>query len=167
VTERRHHVLVCAARADWALAEWLTLRLTEEGYAVWCDRFRMIAGDAYPRDDRSAIERDIVRFVPLLSRAAVRDADFRERCAIAVGAHGDDGADLVFAASVDGLTPAELGWSSAIRWFAFDERWEHGFVKLVEALVATGTPAPLVQGRAIAAATRRSLASRRSWPTSL
>ena len=30
--------------------EWLALRLTAEGYKVWCDCFKFLDGESYPKD---------------------------------------------------------------------------------------------------------------------
>jgi hypothetical protein len=43
------------ATEDAALADWLTLKLTAEGYLVWCDRFKMLGGERWPEDIDKAI----------------------------------------------------------------------------------------------------------------
>src|SRR5438093_12082818 len=44
----RDHLFISYATEDWPLAEWLTRRLTAEGYRVWCDRFKLLGGESYP-----------------------------------------------------------------------------------------------------------------------
>ena len=50
------HLFISYAWEDAALAEWLTLQLTNLGYAVWCDRFELLGGESYPRDIDAAIK---------------------------------------------------------------------------------------------------------------
>jgi hypothetical protein len=44
-SDSRDHLFVSYAWEDGALAEWLTLKLTAEGYRVWCDRFKILGGE--------------------------------------------------------------------------------------------------------------------------
>ena len=46
----REHLFISYAWEDGALAEWLTLKLTAEGYRVWCDRFKILGGERWPED---------------------------------------------------------------------------------------------------------------------
>ena len=43
----RDHLFISYAGEDGSLAEWLTLKLTREGYAVWCDRVKLLGGESY------------------------------------------------------------------------------------------------------------------------
>lgn len=39
------HLFISYAKADAAIARWLTLKLTAEGYRVWCDKFKLLGGE--------------------------------------------------------------------------------------------------------------------------
>ena len=41
------HLFISYATEDSDLAEWLSLKLTGEEYAVWCDRFKLLGGESY------------------------------------------------------------------------------------------------------------------------
>ena len=65
------HLLINYATEDWALAEWLTRKLTAEGYRVWCDRFKLLGGESYPKEIDDAIKNRTFRMLSLLSRASL------------------------------------------------------------------------------------------------
>ncbi len=51
--------------------EWLTLRLTAEGYKVWCDRMKLLGGESYPKDINTAIKWRTFRFLTVLSHQSI------------------------------------------------------------------------------------------------
>src|SRR5713226_3217000 len=67
----RAHLFISYAREDWPFVEWLALRLTAEGYKVWCDRFKLLGGESYPRDIDRAIKERTFRLLALLSRSSL------------------------------------------------------------------------------------------------
>jgi hypothetical protein len=67
----RDHLFISYAGDDGQLAEWLTLKLTREGYAVWCNRVKLLGGESYPRDIDDAIKNRTFRLIALLSRASL------------------------------------------------------------------------------------------------
>lgn len=76
----RDHLFLSYATEDWPLAEWLTRRLTAEGYRVWCDRFKLLGGESYPKDIDIALEHETFRVLALLSRSSLhKDNPRRER----------------------------------------------------------------------------------------
>src|SRR5438552_10739674 len=79
----REHLLVNYATEDWALAEWLTRKLTAEGYRVWCDRFELLGGEPYPADIDDAITRRTFRLVALMSRSSVNKPNPRKEPTLA------------------------------------------------------------------------------------
>src|SRR5207244_4953089 len=44
--QMRNHLFVSYATEDWSFVEWLVLRLTAEGYNVWCDRIKLLGGES-------------------------------------------------------------------------------------------------------------------------
>ena len=63
-----NHLFISYATEDGDLAEWLTLRLTTEGYKVWCDRVKLLGGESYPRDIDKAIKTQTFRMLALISK---------------------------------------------------------------------------------------------------
>ncbi len=62
------HLFISYATEDAALADWLTLKLTAQGYKVWCDRFKLLGGERFPRDIDIAIKEKTFRLLSLISR---------------------------------------------------------------------------------------------------
>src|SRR2546422_9440337 len=58
VNQVREHLLINYATEDWALADWLTRKLTAEGYRVWCDRFKLLGGESYPRSEERRVGKE-------------------------------------------------------------------------------------------------------------
>src|SRR5262245_65059129 len=80
----REHLFVSYATEDAALAEWLTRKLTVEGYRVWCDRFKLLGGESYPRDIDVALKRRTFRMLALLSRDSLNKSNPRKERKVAV-----------------------------------------------------------------------------------
>lgn len=164
----RDHLFVSHAPSDWALAEWLTLRLATEGYRVWCSRFPMLGGERFPRDVSAAIRERVFRVLALLSRASLStpaDGNARE---LALAVAGERHVDFLIGLTVD--DPDSMAPDPALRHLPcvpFHERWETGFVGLVAMLRALEAPRPLVNGAEVAVEARQFLSSRRSWHTVL
>lgn len=164
----RDHLFVSHAPPDWALAEWLTLRLTAEGYRVWSSRFSTLGGQRYPRDVAAAIRERVFRVLALLSRASLSTpaADDARELALAVARERRN--DFLIALTAD--DPGSMALDPVIRRFPrvpFHDRWETGFAALLAMLRTLDTPRPLVDGPEVAARARQFLSSRRSWPTVL
>jgi hypothetical protein len=68
----RDHLFVSYATEDEDFAEWLSLRLTTEGYRVWCDRIKLLGGESYPRDIDAAIKDRTFRLLAVLSPHALQ-----------------------------------------------------------------------------------------------
>lgn len=162
------HLFISYAPEDWALAEWLTLRLTVEGYRVWCSRFPIIGGECYPRDIDQAIRHRTFRFLALLSRASLpRPETIRER-ALALELARERHMEFLIALTIHELSPQELDWASQeIALISFHERWEIGYGQLLTRLRSVDTPRPLTNGQQIAMEARQFMSSRRSWHTVL
>jgi hypothetical protein len=151
----REHLFISYATEDVALAEWLTRRLTAEGYRVWCDRFRLLGGESYPKDIDFAIKHRTLRVLALMSHASLgKDNPVKERTlALNVGrALGI--ADFLIPLNVDGLRAAELDWmTSDLTFIPFAPGWAAGFRQLLEKLASIGAPRPIHDGGQIAVST--------------
>lgn len=150
----RDHLFISYATEDWPLAEWLTRRLTADGYRVWCDRFKLLGGESYPRDIDKAIEERTFRLIALLSRASkTKDNPVKERTkALKIGkALGI--ADFLIPLNVDGIAAAELDWMTTdLTFIPFHPSWAEGLRQLLHKLETINAPHPLANGREIAIA---------------
>lgn len=161
------HLFISYPDPDWALAEWLTLRLVTEGYRVWCARFPMLGGDRYPRDVEAAIRERVFCVLALSSRSPVAGRVARERSLAMELASRRRGESLIVV-GVDDADPTALGWTTpGLAVLPFHERWDTGCARLVTTLSSRRAPRPVDNGRALAAEARSFLASRRSWHTVL
>src|SRR3989338_11539851 len=68
----RKHLFISYATEDYQFAEWLTLKLTGEGYRVWCDRFKLLGGESYPLNIDAAIKNQTFRVLALISRNSIK-----------------------------------------------------------------------------------------------
>lgn len=162
------HLFVSYASEDWALAEWLTLRLTEEGYRVWCSSFRVIGGEPYPRNIGHAIRHDTFRLLALLSRASLSDPIAIKERSLALELAGGRNIEFLIGLAVNDLKLMEHNWATRdLAFIPFHERWETGFNQLLMKLILIEAPRPLTNGKQIALEVRQFMALRRSWPTVL
>ncbi len=53
------------------LALWLSLKLANEGHAVWCDLTKLLGGEKFWEDIQDAIRTRAAKFVYILSRALI------------------------------------------------------------------------------------------------
>ena len=164
----RDHLFISYASEDWALAEWLTLRLTADGYRVWCNRFQLLGGEPYPRDAEDAIRNRTFRVIGLLSRASMSKPNLTNEHRFALNIARGRHIEFLIPLNVDGLSPADLDWMiSGLPFIPFHESWAAGLSQLRDRLILIEAPRPLENGEQIAADARESLKSRRSWHTVL
>lgn len=164
----RDHLFVSFSPEDWALAEWLTLRLTREGYRVWCARFPILDGERYPRDVEDAIRFRAFRVLALVSRAALANPATTREWTLALDRGPARGQSRLVPLAVEVVDVRELDWAATDSApISFDERWEAGFDRLLTTLRSVDAPRPLVDGERVAMEARHFMASRRSWHTVL
>jgi hypothetical protein len=145
------HLFISYAGEDSALAEWLTRKLTAEGYRVWCDRFKLLGGESYPKDIDEAIKHQTFRMLALLSRHSIsKDNPVKERTlALSIGKEHE--IDFLIPLNVDGLTPTELNWmTSDLTFIPFHRSWAVGLQQLLKKLDSINAPRPLKNGAQIA-----------------
>jgi len=149
---KRDHLFISYATGDFVLAEWLALRLTSEGYRVWCDRFKLLGGESYPKDIDKALKERTFRVLALLSRNSIKkDNPVKERT-MALNIGKELGIkDFLIPLNVDGLKPTELDWMTGdITYIPFYKSWADGFYRLLKKLKSINAPCPLKNGRKIA-----------------
>lgn len=164
----RDHLFVSYAQENWALAEWLTLRLTAENYRVWCRSFQVLGGERYPQDIDDAIRNSTFRVIALLSRASMSDPHAIKERMLALHLARERNIDFLLLLNVDGLRFTECDWmTSDVTFLPFHEHWTTGFSQLLKKLRVIDTPRTLVNGRQIATEAREAMKAKRSWHTVL
>jgi hypothetical protein len=148
----RDHLFVSYAWEDGALAEWLTLRLTALGYRVWCDRFKLLGGESWPKDVDEAIKNRTFRMLQLVSRYSLHKENPIKERQLALALQRERREELFIPLNIDGTRATELNWQiSDIVWVPF-ENWGSGLRQLLEKLESVDAPRPLCEeGREIAA----------------
>jgi hypothetical protein len=162
------HLFLSSAPPDWALAEWLALRLTTEGYRVWCRRFPLIGGERYPRDPNEAIARETFRLIALVSRASSSHAGAIRELELGLRIGRERKEEFVISLAADDLSPGDV--PPALRDLAlasFSRSWAAGMAELLAVLRAIAAPCPLLEGERIAREARAFMTARRSWHTVL
>ena len=146
------HLFISYAWEDRALADWLTLRLTAEGYRVWCDRFKMLGGERFPHHIDLAIKTQTFRLLALLSRHSLNKPNPTKERTLALAISRERGIDFMIPLNVDGLKPTELNWMlSDLSYISFTN-WAEGLQQLLKRLRSLDAPRPIVeQGKQFAA----------------
>ncbi len=155
VEERsRQYLFISYASEDGDLAEWLTLKLTSEGYAVWCDRFKLLGGESYPRNIDEAIKSETFRVIALLSRFSLSKPNPVKERTLALNIARSRKEDFLIPLNVDGLRPTELDWmTSDLTFIPFYKSWALGLRKLLKKLSSIDAPKPIRNGKETVAAT--------------
>lgn len=151
MTGDRDHIFISYATEQSALCDWIARRLAACGYAVWCDRQKLLGGENWPNDIDTAIEKRTFRMLALLSKESVRknnpQGEWLKGRAIGQRHKIDD---FVIPLNTDGLTPAELPWNlHPINYLDFTD-WASGFDALRTKLERIDTPKTLNDGRRLA-----------------
>lgn len=149
------HLFVSYAWEDGALAEWLTLKLTAEGYRVWCDRFKILGGERWPEDVDAAIRSGTFRMLHLVSKHSVRKPNPVKERELALQLERSRETEILIPLNVDGTTPSELPWRIVdVAYIPFQD-WAAGLAQLLKKLKSINAPRPLVaSGREIAGSVR-------------
>lgn len=162
------HLFISSVLLDWALAEWLTLRLTAEGYRVWCRRFPLIGGERYPRDAEEAIASDTFRLIALVSRVSQSDTGATRELELGRGIGRERDIEFLIPLAVDDLAPGDQPASLRdLVLIPFSRSWGAGMTELLAKLRSIGVPRPLSEGERVAREAREFMISRRSWHTVL
>jgi hypothetical protein len=150
--QNREHLFISYASEDYELAEWLTLKLTNEGYKVWCDRFQLLGGESYPKDIDDAIKNKTFRMIALLSHNSINKTNPIKERTLALNIGREKCIDFVIPLNVDGLSCTELDWmTNDIVYVPFNESWAEGLSKLLKKLNSIDAPRNLRNGKKIVA----------------
>lgn len=139
-TAHRDHLFISYAWEDAPLADWLVRRLTALGYRVWCDRFKLLGGERWPKDIDKAIKTRTFRMIALLSKFSLHKENPSKERQIALALSKERQENFLIPLNVDGLRATEIGWElSDVNWVPF-ANWADGLKQLSELLRHIGAP---------------------------
>ncbi len=153
LAEVRDHIFISYASEDSEFAIWLTQKLTCEGYAVWCDKFKELGGESYPKDIDQAIRSKTFRFLAVMSRTSnAKQNPTKERTLAITLARSRNEDDFVIPLNIDGISPSEINWMvSDINFISFYKSWALGLSQLLKKLNSINAPRPISGGKEIIA----------------
>jgi len=119
---------------DNAFVTWLSLRLTREGYRVWCDVVRLRGGDDFWKDVEAAIRNHTRKFIFVTSRVSNQKQGTLQELAVASGvARQLDNTNFVTAVKIDDLPFSEHNIQiNRLTALTFTSGWAHGFAELLK-----------------------------------
>lgn len=134
--------------ADHALATWLARKLALDGFLTWCYGTAPLAGENADQSVRALLKSRAVQYLPILSRTALNDRGFMDRCG-AAGARDDLVLPCWSSPLGDTLKESRLGRVHPAR---FDAYWSDGLRDVLGRLDAEGIKRhhSVENGRAIA-----------------
>lgn len=148
----RDHLFISYSADDVAFAEWLTRKLTSEGYLVWCERFKLLGGESYPEDSDVAIKTKSFRFLGIYSRASLRDPEIVRQRALALTIAENGVRDFLLPISIEHIEIDQLDKvTRSMKFISFERNWAIGLQGLLEKLTTVACPRPLQNGRSVAA----------------
>ena len=147
---KRDHLFISHASEDSPFSEWLALKLTGEGYRVWCDHIKLLGGESYPRNIDLAIKHSTFRLLAVLSHNSVSKENPLKERTLGLNISRERGIDFVIPLNLDGLTATEIDWmSSDLTYIKFHGSWAQGLIALNKKLNSIDAPRTLKNGRNI------------------
>lgn len=108
--------------ADHALATWLANRLSLAGFRTWCHGLAPLVGEDSDRSVRALLDSRVEQYLPVLSEAALTDADFTSRCGAArenllIPCSAEPIRKGALSSRLQSLAPARFheGWATGLR----------------------------------------------------
>ena len=151
---KRDHLFISYAGEDSAVCEWLAKKLALEGYAVWCDRLKLLGGEPFPDRIDEAIKERSFRVLGLLSQPWLdKPNPSRERKAALDIADGRDIDDFLIPLNVGGVRPEDLDWMISPLSFISFQHWDAGLRLLLKKLNSIDAPRVLKNGSELAVST--------------
>ena len=143
----RKHLFVSFAPEDSALAEWLSRRLTVEGYDVWCERFKSLSDEPYPDDPDEAIKNQAFAVIALYSQSSLQNPEITRQRSVALDVSKEQKRKFLIPINVDGVAPNQLDRITAtLDFISFIANWAAGLRELLDKLQAIGCPKSLNNG---------------------
>lgn len=148
----RDHIFISYASEQSALCDWLARRLTAEGYAVWCDRQKLLGGENWPQNIDDAIAKRTFRMLALFSRESMNKPNPQGEWQKGLAIGKKLGIiDFVIPIKTNDLKPEEIQWNwQNIQYISFTYSWANGFFALLQRLESINAPRHLVNGKKLA-----------------
>jgi len=147
----RNRLFVSYVEQDWGLADWLSRKLTAEGYAVWCERFSLLGGEHYPDNVDDAINNKTFRMIALYSRWSLANQEVMRQRLLGLMLGKQRQIDFLIPINVDGLDISRLDKeTSSLVFIPFNNNWGAGYTQLVKKLDAIQCPKPTFDGSRVA-----------------
>lgn len=147
-SENKKHLFLSFAPADRIFAEWLTRKLTAEGYLVWCESYKLLGVERYPNDVNQAIKNETFRMIALYSDASMLNSELMRQRALAFNIGEEREIDFVIPARLDDFDASRLDReTAALTFIPFEKNWAKGLQQLLEKLTAVNCPRPLANGK--------------------
>lgn len=154
VAQQKEYLFVSAAPSDRVFADWLTKKLTAEGYKVWFEGLALLGGESYPDDVDTAIREQAACVLGVYSQTSLTDPEIMRQRALALSLARERKNDFLVPLDIDGVRPQQLDRvTAALTFVPFQANWAQGLKQLLQKLEATALPKPLVSGRTVAAST--------------
>ena len=150
-SEKQNHLFISSVPEDRVFAEWLTRKLTAEGYLVWYEWSKLLGGETYPDDADDTIKNRTFRVLGLYSRASLRNPEVMRQRSLALNIANERNQDFLIPLNVDDVSDSQLDQvTKALTFIPFDN-WAKGLKQLLEKLKSINCPQLLPQGKQIAA----------------
>ena len=148
IAQSHDTIVVDHVPADHALATWLSRKLSLSGYRTWCYGTAPLAGEDADASVRTLIQQRATQYLPIMSLAALADANLLGRCAAAC--ERNDFVTPCWSSPVD-ITSLSSPLQRAVP-ARFDSAWSTGLKQVIDSMKSRGVTAALdtTQGRAIA-----------------
>ena len=151
---KQDYLLISAVDEDRMFAEWLTRKLTAEGYRVWYERFKLLGGETYPDDVDDAIKNQTFRFIALYSQTSLGDPEGTRQRLLALNIGSDRDQDFLIPLNLDGVDQTRLDQvTKTLNFIPFHYNWAEGLKQLLKKLESINCPRTLPNGKRIAAET--------------
>ena len=151
-SSEQEHLFISCVDNDGVFADWLTRKLTAEGYLVWCQRFKLLGGETFPDDVDDAIKNQTFRFLGLYSQAPLNDQEIMRQRSIALDMRNEYTQDFLIPLDVDGVDKNQLdSVTKTLQSISFKDNWADGLKQLLEKLESIDCPRLLPNGKRIVA----------------
>lgn len=149
---KRDYLLISAVDKDGVFADWLTRKLTAEGYRVWYEHFKLLGGETYPDDVDDAIKNRTFRFIALYSQASLEDPEVTRQRLLALNIGNDRNQDFLIPLNLDGVDQTRLDQvTRTLKFVPFQDNWAEGLRQLLKKLESIDCPRSLPDGKRVAA----------------
>lgn len=150
----KEHLFISATSSDAVFADWLTKKLTAEGYKVWYEGLTLLGGESYPDDVDTAIREKATQVLGVYSQESLTDPEAMRQRSLALSIARERKNDFLLPLNIDGVQPQQLDRVTAtLTFIPFQSNWAIGLKQLLQKLETVNTPKPLVTGKTIAAST--------------